>query len=171
MTRTAQLLGLGTVLLATACGDSASTGTATLSGGATGTLAIYALGGYHPGDTFSELNILSGAFDGALTNPFLGFGANFPGAVLQTGTFTSEDTPGQTGYTNQSLQVWDQLSSQNLGAYSLTISSVGSPTATPSSPPSGANTQWLHTHGTFTATLVTRSDHPYDGAVNVTLSF
>jgi hypothetical protein len=98
MTRTTRLLGLGTALLATACGgDSASTGTATLSGGATGTLAIYAVGNYHPGDTFSELDIISGTFNGPHTNPFLGFGADFPGTALQTGTFTSEDTPGQTG--------------------------------------------------------------------------
>lgn len=173
MTRTTQLLGLGAALVVTACGgsDSSATGTATLTGGATGTLSVYAIGNYHPGDTFSDLGIASGTLNGGQTNPFLGFEAQFPGTALQTGTFTSADTPGTTGYTNQNLQGWAQISTENLGTYSLTISSVGSPTSTPSSPPSGSNTQWLGTHGTLTATLVPGSDHPNDGDLTVSVTF
>jgi hypothetical protein len=177
MTRTARFLAVGAAVLAAACGGSSttsgggtpSTGTATFSGDATGTLAVYVLGNLNSGSTFTSLSILSGVFgSAAITEPNFGFEAEIPGTTLTPGSFESPTNGTQTDYVNQAMQTWGQFSgsSNQFGTSSLTLSSVGSPTS------GAANTTvWYSAHGTLSATMIPVQGNSTTGNVTVSVTF
>jgi hypothetical protein len=165
-------------VLAAACGGSApssgggsntpTTGTATFSGEATGTLAVFVLGNFASGSTDTTLSILSGVFGStAITFPNFDFEAQFPGTTLQTGSFDNPASGAQTDYVNQAMQTWGKFSGSNpFGSFSLTLSSVGSPTS------GAANTTvWYSAHGTLTATMIPVNGNSTIGVVDVNVTF
>jgi hypothetical protein len=157
MTQSARFLGLFAAVLATGCGSSSvnnngpstpTTGTATLTGAATGTLSVSVLGGFESPDTFVALVIDSKP----LAYPNLSITVSIPGTSLQTGTFTSANvTEAVSLYTTTGSggPTWEQAFDQNhdTGTFSLTLSSVGASTG------AGTVTDWPSPHGSFSATL------------------
>ena len=156
MTRTARL-EFFFVVPATGCGSSSvnnngpstpSTGTATFTGAATGTLSVSVLGGFESPDTFVALAIDSKP----LAYPNLSITVSIPGTSRQTGTFTSANvTESVTLYTTTAsgCPTWTQAFDQkhDTGTFRLTISSAGASTG------AGTVTDWPSPHGSFTATL------------------
>jgi hypothetical protein len=162
MTRATRFLGLAAGLLAAACGSTSSgggtpgarsTGVATITGAATGTVNITVIDGNTTGsETYVTFELL-----GVASYPTFGFTAKFPVTSLQAGTFDASNTTQATSlYQLQSSATWGQVflatsPATNSGTFSLTLSSVGSPT----SEGSGAQeiTDWYYSHGTYTGTL------------------
>jgi hypothetical protein len=131
-----------------------STGTATFRGAVTGTVNITDI----EGDTTASSAYVNFSMLGVSSYPTFGFKARFPVTSLQSGTtFNATNTTQATSlYELQSSASWAQVflatsPATNSGTFSLTLSSVGSPT----SAGSGASeiTAWYYTHGTFTATM------------------
>jgi hypothetical protein len=175
MTRAARILGLSAVLWATGCGSSSSnnnnpsqptTGTATFTGAATGTLNVSVLAGYETPATYVGFFIDStpGSY------PNVSFTAKLPGSSLQTGTFTSANvTQAVTIYlsTGPGEPAWEQAfvaaPPQQAGTFTLSVSSVGPTTG------DSTVTDWPSTHGSFSATLPPLL--MATGEVNMSLTF
>jgi hypothetical protein len=160
------------VALATGCGsgstDNPTTGIATFSGAATGTLKVSVLGAYTPPSS----DVIFIIDSSPSSYPNLNFTAKLPGTALVTGTFTAAAanvTDAITDYFASSggEPAWQQLylaqPPTETGAFSLVLTSLGGTTG------DDTGTDWPNTHGSLSAALPALS--LATGDVNVSIAF